>query len=69
MRVVPPCPPLDSGFRRSDEVGWWPAGGGLPCPAQGAHKGHPYRCFGKGWDAGGRYGAGRLTLGGEEIQR
>ena len=35
---------------RGDEVRWWSAGGGLPHPAQGAHKGHPYR-LGKWWDA------------------
>ena len=57
--------PLDSRFRENDEVGWWPAGGGLPCPAQGAHKGHPYGGFGGWWDASGNYGAGRPTVGGK----
>ena len=47
----------------NDEVGWWPAGGGLPCPAQGAHKGHPYGGFGEWWDASGHYWAGRPAAG------
>ena len=34
-----------AGLRRNDEVRWRPAGGGLARPAQGAHKGHPYRCL------------------------
>ena len=32
--LVPPFP-LDSRFRENDEVGWWPAGAGLPRPAEG----------------------------------
>ena len=44
--------PLDSHLRGIDEVRWWPPGGGLPHPAQGAHKGHPYGRLGKWWDAG-----------------
>ena len=42
----------------NDEVRWWPAGGGLPHPAQGAHKGHPYGRLGKWWDASGQYRPG-----------
>ena len=53
MSLVPPLPPpLDSHLRGIDEVRWWSAGGGLPHPAQGAHKGHPYGRLGKWWDAG-----------------
>ena len=39
--------------RGNDEFRLWPGGGGLPNPAQGAHKGRPY---GDVWDAGGLVG-------------
>ena len=55
--------PLDSRFRENDEVGWWPAGVGLPRPAQGAHEGHPYGDVGGWWDTGGNYGARRQAHG------
>ena len=63
VRGSPRPSPLDSRFRENDEVGWWPAGVGLPRPAQGAHKGHPYGGFGGWWDASGHYWAGRPTAG------
>ena len=46
--IVRGCPhpsPLDSGLRENDEVGWWPAGVGLPRPRPGCPQGTPLRLF------------------------
>ena len=36
----------------------------VPCPAQGAHKGHPYGGLGGLWDGSERFGAVRRAYGG-----
>ena len=53
--------PLDSRFRENDEVGWWPAGAGLPRPGRGRFVNRPYSDVGGWWDASGHHWSGAAT--------